>query len=90
MEVIQRLVDQGNTVVMIEHNLDVILQADHIIDMGPEGGFRGGTVVTTGTPEEVARCQESHTGYYIKEMLDRHAKGLPGLGADPESGFSKE
>ena len=85
IEVIQRLVDQGNTVVMIEHNLDVILQADHIIDMGPEGGFRGGTVVTTGTPEEVACCQESHTGLYIKEMLARHRQGLPGLGAGPAS-----
>lgn len=86
MEVIQRLVDQGNTVVMIEHNLDVILQADHIIDMGPEGGFRGGTVVTTGTPEEVACCKESHTGFYIKEMLDRQAQGLPGLGFAAEAG----
>lgn len=80
MEVIQRLVDQGNTVVMIEHNLDVILQADHIIDMGPEGGFRGGMVVVTGTPEEVALCKESYTGLYVKEMLDRHAQGLPGFG----------
>ncbi len=72
MEVIQRLVDQGNTVVMIEHNLDVILQADNIIDLGPEGGFRGGTIITTGTPEEVAECKESHTGYYIKELLERN------------------
>lgn len=75
MEVIQRLVDQGNSVVMIEHNLDVILQADHIIDLGPEGGFRGGTIVTYGTPEEVAQCKDSYTGYYIQEMLDRK-KGM--------------
>jgi excinuclease ABC subunit A len=71
MEVIQRLVDQGNTVVMIEHNLDVLLQADHIIDLGPEGGDKGGEVLVTGTPEELARCGKSYTGFYIKEMLDR-------------------
>lgn len=69
MTVIQRLVDQGNSVVMIEHNLDVICQADHIIDLGPEGGFRGGTIIATGTPEEVAGCKESYTGQFIKEML---------------------
>lgn len=71
MEVIHRLVDQGNTVVMIEHNLDVILQADNIIDLGPEGGFAGGKVLACGTPEEVARCEKSYTGFYIKEMLER-------------------
>ena len=71
MEVIQRLVDQGNTVVMIEHNLDVILQADHIIDLGPEGGFRGGNIIATGTPEQVAQCSESYTGQFIKEMLEK-------------------
>ena len=71
MEVIQRLADQGNTLLMIEHNLDVLLQADHIIDLGPEGGDRGGQVVVTGTPEEVAACEGSYTGQYIKEMLDR-------------------
>ena len=75
MGVIQRLVDQGNSVVMIEHNLDVILQADYIIDLGPEGGFRGGSIVAVGTPEEVAQCKDSYTGYYIKEMLDRK-KGM--------------
>ncbi|HNY22905.1 MAG TPA: hypothetical protein PKO22_12230, partial [Treponemataceae bacterium] len=72
MEVINRLVEQGNTVVMIEHNLDVILQADKLIDLGPEGGTRGGTIVAQGTPEEIAKCKESYTGYYVKEMLDRH------------------
>lgn len=71
MEVIQRLVDQGNSVVMIEHNLDVICQADWIIDLGPEGGFRGGTIVGTGTPEEMAKNKNSYTGYYIKEQLER-------------------
>ncbi len=72
MDVIKRLVDQGNTVVMIEHNLDVIMQADNIIDLGPEGGFRGGTIITTGTPEEVANCIESHTAVFIKEILDKN------------------
>jgi excinuclease ABC subunit A len=71
MEVIQRLVDQGNTVVMIEHNLDVLLQADHLIDLGPEGGDRGGHVVATGAPEEVAADSRSYTGVYIKAMLER-------------------
>ncbi|MDR1030196.1 MAG: excinuclease ABC subunit UvrA [Treponema sp.] len=71
MAVIQRLVDQGNTVLMIEHNLDVLLQADHLIDLGPEGGDRGGELVVTGTPEAVAAHTGSYTGRYIKEMLDR-------------------
>jgi excinuclease ABC subunit A len=74
MEVIQRLVDQGNTVVMIEHNLDVLLQADHIIDLGPEGGDKGGNIITTGTPEEVANYPKSYTGIYLKEMLSRSRK----------------
>lgn len=69
MSVLQRLVDQGNTVVMIEHNLDVICQADYLIDLGPEGGFRGGTVVATGTPEEVSKVPESFTGQFVKDML---------------------
>jgi excinuclease ABC subunit A len=69
MEVIQRLVDQGNTVVMIEHNLDVIKQADHVIDLGPEGGNRGGEVIATGTPEKIARCAKSYTGKYLKDAL---------------------
>ena len=65
--VLQRLVDTGNTVVVIEHNLDVIKTADHIIDLGPEGGVGGGTVVVTGTPEEVAACEKSYTGIYLKK-----------------------
>jgi excinuclease ABC subunit A len=71
MEVIQRLTDQGNTVIMIEHNLDVLLQADHIIDLGPEGGDKGGNIVAIGTPEDVAKVKESYTGHYLKEMLGK-------------------
>jgi excinuclease ABC subunit A len=71
MEVIRRLADQGNTVLMIEHNLDVILQADHLVDLGPEGGDRGGEVVVTGAPEEVAASPQSYTGRYLKEMMER-------------------
>ncbi len=71
MEVIQKLVNQGNTVLMIEHNLDVICQADYIIDLGPEGGFRGGNIIARGTPEEVAGVKESFTGQFIKDMLKK-------------------
>jgi excinuclease ABC subunit A len=67
--VLQRLVDAGNTVLVIEHNLDVIKSADWIIDLGPEGGDRGGTVVCAGTPEDVAACYESHTGRFLADML---------------------
>jgi excinuclease ABC subunit A len=69
MEVLNRLVDQGNTVLLIEHNLDVIAQADHIIDLGPEGGDGGGMVVATGTPEQLALCKDSYTGYYLAQMF---------------------
>ena len=71
MNVIQRLVDQGNTVLMIEHNLDVICQADWIIDIGPEGGFRGGIIIAEGTPEDVSKNSVSYTGKFIKEMLTK-------------------
>ena len=71
IEVLQRLVEAGNTVVVIEHNLDVIKTADHVIDLGPEGGDGGGTIVCTGTPEEVAACERSYTGRYLKKMLER-------------------
>lgn len=67
--VLDRLVDEGNTVVVIEHNLDVIKRADHIIDLGPEGGDGGGMVIATGTPEEVAECEASYTGQYLKKIL---------------------
>ncbi len=70
-EILQRLVDNGNTVVVIEHNLDVIKTADYIIDMGPEGGDKGGTVVAKGTPEEVAKNKKSYTGAFIKRMLEK-------------------
>ena len=69
VEILRRLSDNGNTVIVIEHNLDVIKSADHIVDMGPEGGDRGGTVITQGTPEEVAENPASYTGNYIKKML---------------------
>ena len=69
IEVLQRLVDGGNTVLVIEHNLDIIKCADHIIDLGPEGGDGGGTVVCTGTPEQVAACERSHTGRFLREKL---------------------
>ena len=71
LEVLQRLVDSGNTVVVIEHNLDVIKSADWIIDLGPEGGDGGGNIVCTGTPESVAACKESYTGQYLKKVLVR-------------------
>ena len=68
-EILRRLTDDGNTVIVIEHNLDVIKTADYIIDIGPEGGERGGTVVAHGTPEDVAENENSYTGKYIKKML---------------------
>ena len=70
IEVLDRLTDAGNTVVVIEHNLDVIKCADHIIDLGPEGGDKGGTVVFAGTPEDCAQCEGSATGHFLKKMLD--------------------
>jgi excinuclease ABC subunit A len=69
IEILDRLTDSGNTVVVIEHNLDVIKVADHVIDLGPEGGDGGGTIVCSGTPETVADCKESYTGQYLKRML---------------------
>ena len=69
LAVIQKLVDKGNSVLVIEHNLDIIKSADHIIDMGPDGGDKGGYLVAQGTPREVALVKESHTGQYLKKML---------------------
>ena len=74
LEVLDRLVEGGNTVIVIEHNLDVIKTADYIIDIGPEGGDGGGTVIAEGTPEHIARCPDSYTGIYVKRMLDRAGK----------------
>ena len=71
IDVLQKLVDGGNTVAVIEHNLDVIKVADHIIDLGPEGGDNGGTIVAEGTPEEVAKCKKSYTGRYLKPLLEK-------------------
>jgi excinuclease ABC subunit A len=70
LTVLNELVERGNTVVVIEHNLDVIKTADYVIDLGPEGGDEGGRVVASGTPEEVARVKESYTGQFLKEELD--------------------
>ena len=69
MDILQKLSEGGNTVVVIEHNLEVIKTADYIIDIGPEGGDRGGTVVAQGTPEEIAQCEKSYTGQYLKKFL---------------------
>ena len=68
-EILQRLVDSGNTVIVIEHNLDIIKCADHVIDLGPEGGEKGGTLIAEGTPEEIAMNPLSYTGKYLKKML---------------------
>jgi excinuclease ABC subunit A len=74
LDVLHELVDQGNTVVVIEHNLEVIKTADWIIDLGPEGGDAGGHVVAVGTPEDIARVGESYTGKYLKQLFDRRRK----------------
>ena len=67
----QKFVDAGNTVIVIEHNLDVIKVADHIIDLGPEGGNGGGKIVAQGTPEQVADCPKSYTGMYLKKLINK-------------------
>ena len=69
LEVLNRLRDTGNSVLVIEHNLDVIKVADYLIDMGPEGGDGGGTLVASSTPEKVAKCKTSHTGHFLKDLL---------------------
>ena len=71
LECLNRLVDAGHTVMVIEHHLDVIKTADHVIDLGPEGGHAGGEVVVTGTPEDIAACKASHTGRFLKAHLGR-------------------
>jgi excinuclease ABC subunit A len=72
LEVLHRLVDRGNTVIVIEHNLEVVKTADWILDLGPEGGEQGGRIVAEGTPEAVARDPDSFTGFYLTEMLERN------------------
>jgi excinuclease ABC subunit A len=74
-EVLQRFVDEGNTVLVIEHQADIIKIADWIIDLGPEGGDRGGYIVATGTPEQVAKVKESYTGQFLKKYLAQHLNG---------------
>ena len=71
IDILQKLVERGNTVMVIEHNLDVLKCADYIIDLGPEGGEKGGRVVAKGTPEEVSKTEGSHTGYYLKRVLKK-------------------
>ena len=75
IDILNRFVDAGNTVVVIEHNLDVIKVADHIIDLGPEGGDGGGNLVFAGTPEDCANCPESFTGAFLKPLLERAEQG---------------
>ena len=72
MDVIQRLVEKGNSIIVIEHNLDVIRCSDWIIDLGPEGGDRGGQILVSGTPEDVANHPSSHTAQYLKKVLEQH------------------
>ena len=79
LDVLQKLVDGGDTVIVIEHNLDVIKVADHIIDLGPEGGNRGGTIVATGTPEQIAKVNESYTGKFLGPVLEQTKKFMNAL-----------
>ncbi|MCD8570293.1 MAG: excinuclease ABC subunit A, partial [Alphaproteobacteria bacterium] len=72
LEVLHKLVDQGNTVVVIEHNLDVIKTADYLIDIGPEGGHKGGRILATGTPEDICKVSDSYTGHFLKPILEKH------------------
>ena len=78
LEVLNRLVDSGNTVLVIEHNLDVIKTADWIIDLGPEGGAAGGEIIAAGTPEQVAQIERSYTGQFVRPLLERARKGRSG------------
>ena len=71
MDILSKLTEGGNTVIVIEHNLEVIKTADYIIDIGPEGGNKGGTVVAQGTPEEICKAEQSYTGKYLKKYLDK-------------------
>ena len=71
LKALNRLISKGHTVIIIEHNPAVILAADHVIDLGPEGGKEGGEVVCAGTPEEVAQCEKSYTGKYLKKILEK-------------------
>lgn len=77
--VLQRLVDNGDTVLVIEHNLDIIKTSDYIVDLGPEGGAGGGTIVASGTPEEITEVEESYTGRYLKPVMERDKKRMKSL-----------
>ena len=81
LEVLHRLVDGGDSVIVIEHNLDVIKTADHILDLGPEGGYRGGRIIAQGTPEEIVTVPDSYTGQFLAPVLERGRKvaEMPGL-----------
>ena len=74
LEVLHKLVEQGNSVVVIEHNLDVIKTADYILDIGPEGGHKGGNIVASGTPEDICKAKDSYTGTYLKPILEQKNK----------------
>ena len=74
IEVLQRLTDQGNTILVIEHNLDLITSADWIVDLGPEGGSRGGQLIAQGTPEQLCKHKTSYTGHFLKQHMARHGK----------------
>ena len=87
INILQRLVDGGNTVIVIEHNLDVIKACDYIIDLGPEGGDLGGTIIATGTPEEIAQVEASYTGQFLKEQL---GEGVPAKGKAKKKTVSKK
>lgn len=89
LQVLQRLVENGDSVLIIEHNLDVIKAADHIIDLGPEGGQNGGQIIATGTPEEVAEHRESYTGRYLKPVLERDRKRMEQRMSEREEVASK-
>jgi len=84
LHVLGRLVDVGNTVVVIEHNLEVVKTADHVIDLGPEAGAAGGRLVTQGTPEKVARSRRSHTGRYLRDVLRASAAAQAGADSDED------
>ena len=71
ISILQKLADAGNTIVVIEHNLDVIKCADYIVDLGPDGGVKGGNIIATGTPEDIVKVKESATGEYLKKILDK-------------------
>ena len=82
-------VETGNTVLVIEHNLDVIKTADYLIDMGPEGGHKGGTIIASGTPEEVAASAESHTGAYLAAIFEKAAKKRLPIAAETRKAYAK-